>query len=182
MTTTRQTAQLDYQALAREALDGGFTTDLAGNRPTSGYVVALPGAERRVDLRPSPSRAVALRSVARAIYTYVIDHGHDLRTIRGAYLGAWRDGDTIVLDVVQVVDTEREATLLGRLRDQDAIYDIAAGKSITLRHGVVGNRPTWDAERNLDESQLDRELRLDEERIADEMEADAVRGITPPDY
>jgi hypothetical protein len=34
----------------------------------------------------------------------------------------------------------------------------------------------------LAELELERELRLDEERIADEMEWEALRGITPPDY
>lgn len=32
------------------------------------------------------------------------------------------------------------------------------------------------------ETPLERELRLDEERIADQMEAEAVRGISAPDY
>lgn len=32
------------------------------------------------------------------------------------------------------------------------------------------------------DAELERELRLDEERIADEMEWEAVRGISAPDY
>ncbi|MGZ6570451.1 MAG: hypothetical protein ACXVHB_06020 [Solirubrobacteraceae bacterium] len=125
---TRQQSTLDYQALAAEVrADGGFTVALDGNRPTTGYVVGLPGCERRI-----PARAFD----GWAIYRYVIDHGRLLRTA-DHYIGAQVDRGTVYLDVSEVLQDRESAMALAEQRRQLAVFDLAAGAEITTTGATV---------------------------------------------
>lgn len=118
---------IDYPALARELVeDGGFTVDLDGARPTSGYVVSTR-PDATVTLRP---RTVA--DIGHAIYVYVVNNGAELHGPMDYSLGAWLDGNTLVLDLVRVVDTLAEALELGALFDQDAVYDVTNAQVIEV--------------------------------------------------
>lgn len=89
---------IDYDALAtRVKLNGGFTVDLQGREPTSGFAVALPGHERIARVRSSAD-------IADAIYSYVVHHGNALRR-DGRYLGGWLYEGRLFLDVSEVVPT-----------------------------------------------------------------------------
>lgn len=121
---------LDYPVLAREALDGGFTTALDGFRPTRGFVVSTRKDAERVWMLRGATDYRKAQGVADALYHYVIDHGHDLR--HGYLLGAWRDGDRVVIDLVQVFEVCAEAMRAAREADQDAIYDLGTSTVIEL--------------------------------------------------
>ena len=98
----------------------------------------------------------------------MVDHGAALQTDaygKRRYLGAWVNDGVLVLDVVQVHPHQHMAILLGRLRGEDAIYDLDTGQTITLRHGVVApSRPSPEAERDAERDALrDYELEYDAE-------------------
>lgn len=120
---------LDYEALTEEAINGGFTVAIDGAHPVKGFAVGTrPDSEHAIRLTPQTSRS----DVADAIYAYVVHHGFDLR--EGYQLGAWRDGDTIVLDLVNVLERQDTAEILAGWISPDAtIYDLAARETIELR-------------------------------------------------
>jgi hypothetical protein len=96
-----------------KATPEGFTMDLHGRAvtPTKGYAIG-------VTTKPFKNVQTA--------WTYAKAKGHD-------YLGAWKDGDTTYIDVVDIVNnTEGVARELGKKFKQKAIYDFANGKVITL--------------------------------------------------
>lgn len=138
-------AHLNYDDLAARAVDGGFTVDLNGVTPTTGYAVgARPDRTRRLDLRQMNER-----DVADEIYVYVIDNGYELRD--GYYLGAWIDDGTLYLDLVQVLNDRGMALTLARSLGELAIYDLATGESIS----TAPRPPYGSRERALDEHQDD---------------------------
>jgi hypothetical protein len=101
--------------------------------------------------------------------------------------GQWRVGDRIGhrnagarrkagLSYGLVTITAITATNRGRTRFKIEWRD---GRSGETGHFFIRNQ---FAELTTRETGLERELRLDEERIADEMEWESVRGISAPDY
>jgi len=161
----RRTANLDYAELLHDAVtSGGFTVDLDGHRASTGYAVAIHGAERAGLISSD------------AIYSYVVEHGAELQR-SGIYLGGWVERGKMVLDLVRVVDGRAHAERLARLNGQRAFYDFAEHTT----RATPGREPD-DNGRGDDETELDRELHLDEERTADEMEWTAVRGIVAPEF
>lgn len=113
------------------APDGGFTYDAkTAQEPTRGYVVS-----------PYPERSKPIHDVehltADALADQVTDYviaNFDLLSQSDHSLGGWHDPETgtVFLDVVQVKDTEAEATAIGLAKDQIAIYDIANQRTIVI--------------------------------------------------
>ena len=106
--------------------DGGFTIDPAdGSGPTVGYVVARPGHSK-----------IMTREEFEAGGEH--DINEYLRKLRAeeanpdVMLGGWYDArhDEIVLDRVEVVDSEDEAVRLGRERNEQAIWDLKGQREI----------------------------------------------------
>lgn len=128
-TENRELAGLNYALLAEQVIEtGGFTSDLNGSQPIAGYSVATnPDAEQRTQLG---TNGISSSAIADLIYRYVIEHGHELR--EGYALGGWLDGSVFVLDLVTVHPNRDEAEYLGRVFEQDAIYDLATRETITL--------------------------------------------------
>ena len=118
---------VNYTDLAREAVDdGGFTRSLDGFRPEAGYVVSTrEDAERTIKLENS---SADVQTVADALYVFVIDHGYDLR--HGFLLGAWRDDDSVVIDLVQVFEDRSDAERAARAHSQAAYFDIESNDTI----------------------------------------------------
>jgi hypothetical protein len=118
---------LDYKQLAHDAVkDGGFTVDLDGNRPQSGYAVSLAGYERKFRL---PRTTTAL---AHALYLYVVDNGRALRD-PGAHFGAWIDGATVYLDVTHIFTARADAEFMARANRQIAFFDIENAEEIRTK-------------------------------------------------
>ena len=106
--------------------DGGFTIDPAdGSGPTVGYVVARPGHSK-----------IMTREEFEAGGEH--DINEYLRKLRDeeanpdVMLGGWYDArhDEIVLDRVEVVDSEDEAVRLGQERNEQAIWDLKGQREI----------------------------------------------------
>ena len=92
-----------------------------GAVPTAGYAVSV----RHEDELRVPVSDANLDGVFR--------HWLAGRTM-GAdeYVGAWVDGADVVFDISTVVPGYWDAVALGRVAQQDAIYDIERGKEIRL--------------------------------------------------
>ena len=92
-----------------------------GAVPTTGYAVSLrPEDELRV-----PASDANLEAVFR--------HWLAGRTMGSdEYVGAWVDGADVVFDISTIVPGYWGAVALGRVAQQDAIYDIEHGKEIRL--------------------------------------------------
>jgi hypothetical protein len=114
---------LKVHRLAREARESGFTINLHGHRPTTGYAVALADCERRIP---------AGRFSDHLLRVYIADHLHDLSRGR-RYLGAWRNGEEIVLDVVHVDADESVAVERGIENAQEAIFNLTTHTELRLR-------------------------------------------------
>lgn len=80
-----------------------------------GYLVSLPGFERVT------SDPVAIAAWVRSV-----------RLGPGQYLGAWRDGDRLYLDVSEVIHDPIAAVAAGRARGQLAIWDATEEREVRL--------------------------------------------------
>lgn len=103
--------------------DGGFTVNAWTLQPvTGGYAVSV---------RPDLQRI--LGSVREGdLLEYLLTHGEDLEKEGNAF-GGWRDpaDGRVYLDCTTVVDDLATALKLARENDQLAVWDFAAGQSIT---------------------------------------------------
>jgi|SRR5215471_253358 len=123
--------------LLQRARAGGFTMSTTGTSPTDGYIVAHQGDSVIV-----PSSVVNDPEKFSAIVTQAI---HDFGSKGyldqpGAHIGGWLDHEhgEFVLDPVEHVQDRNEAIKLGVQRNQQAIYDVAAGEEIST--GGTGDR------------------------------------------
>jgi len=117
------------------AVKGGSTRSIvAGVRPpTAGYAVSLANHEHTVSLA-----GVSKRNgyVLGATANYAQRHAAILAQ-PGHYLGAWLDGETLYLDVTQVVPERAVALRLGAERNQLAVFDLGAGEEIKVGGDVT---------------------------------------------
>lgn len=99
----------------------GITVNPDGSMPTKGYSVApSKTTETKIPLdKFSPADIEAFqKKFAKQLAK------------PDAHLGAWNDGENIVLDVSHVVNDFKSAIDLAKKGKQDAVYDIGNGKSI----------------------------------------------------
>lgn len=129
MTTISISDTADAALAGINATNGATVSVVVGVKaPTTGYAVSLPNYTRTIDLstvRPDLKAATIWAEVAE----YATN---DHLTRPGFYLGAWLDGDRLVLDVTQVVDSLAAAVSLGQLHDQEAIYNLGEHVEIWL--------------------------------------------------
>lgn len=95
--------------------------------PSFGYMVSVPGNEVIED------EAVLDRmGLSSALLCAYIDAREALLGLPHSYLGTWVGGGKLYLDVSVHVAELKDAIALGKTYNQWAIYDIAAGESISL--------------------------------------------------
>lgn len=112
-------------------IHGGATVNVkAAPDPKSGYVVADGEHERTILFRRLDG-SLLLDGLRDLIVAYVEQHKAWL-AVPGNFLGAWLDGDHLVLDVVNVHPERAVAERLGRERNQRAIFHLDTGETITL--------------------------------------------------
>ena len=106
--------------------------------PTRGYVVS-PYPERSKPIHDIG--ALSADALADQVTDYVIANV-DLLSQADHSLGGWHDPEagTVFLDVVQVKDTEAEATAIGLAKDQIAIYDIANKRTIVINRRATSGQ------------------------------------------
>lgn len=110
-----------WNELVEKAKADGFSVQLmSGDVPTTGYMVALSGHEEIV-----PASALTVDRLTRYVRTHF-----DALMGDNMFLGAWREGDDVYLDVSQCVGTRPEALFLARRRAQLAIWDVVNSAEI----------------------------------------------------
>jgi hypothetical protein len=104
--------------------NGGSSTNMSGNHPTTGYMVALEGSELMV--KPDWFNIVTLNKF--------IEDQYNLLYYSNYYLGTWLDtNDNLVyLDVSVNVDNYDDAIKLAEYNFQLAIYDVVKHESVYL--------------------------------------------------
>jgi len=119
--TTTGGGGMSYSGLAKASIEGGFTASKHGDAPTTGCMVSpYPKAERIYD---------ADSFSAEDVHRYRDAH-RALLAKPGHYLGGWRDGDKIYLDISIHAATRAEARALARRHRQLAYYDLDSGETI----------------------------------------------------
>lgn len=119
------TFDLSYKLAFDLVHSGGFTSDLNGNSPTTGYALSLyPEREWH-----APASAVDPRQIQA-----FLDTSRALLENPGVYVGGWLDptDNTVYLDVSQVIRNEQQALSVARARGQIAVYCFDTQQSIYL--------------------------------------------------
>lgn len=112
---------LDYQKLDDEATAGGFSYTIHGNAPSGGCMVSpYKGAERVYDAA----------SLSRSDVKAYRDNHRELLGRPDHYLGGWRDGDKVYLDVSVHAPDRTTASALARQHGQLAYYDLDTGETV----------------------------------------------------
>jgi hypothetical protein len=114
---------LGYDKLTTEALAGGFSVTTHGDVPMGGYMVSpYSGAEQKFDAS----------TMTRAdVHDYRDRHARQLSQ-PDHYLGGWRDGDTVYLDIAVHTDSAAKARRLSEEHHQLAYFDLSKGESVYL--------------------------------------------------
>lgn len=122
MTTTESLKTIVADTLA----NGGATIDtVTGERPTAGWLVALPSNENIV--------STELFDIG-AVQVYLDKYADDLNRV-GNYLGTWVDGGKVYLDTSTLINRDDIAERLGRQYRQLAIFNIGTGETRSLAEG-----------------------------------------------
>jgi heptaprenylglyceryl phosphate synthase len=118
-------------ALAREAAQllatqPGFTIDKNGEPLAEGYVIGgqLKREDHALAIFSQPTNATELAALADAVEAKLGEISNYLE--EGSYLGGWRDGESVVLDLVTVTRNRREAAQLAKARGQLAYGEITS--------------------------------------------------------
>jgi hypothetical protein len=105
-----------WSELVEAAKREGFSVQLtSGEIPVDGYMVALAGHEEII-----PAQALTVDRLRR----YVGEHFDALCGEGYVYLGAWREGDDVYLDVSERVTDKARAVELGAERGQLAVWAV----------------------------------------------------------
>ena len=114
--------------------DGATFNIGTGVGPTEGFVVSEAGFEVRTKLMyPEKKFRVFKRlEIETSFQLYIEKYGLEL-SIPENHLGAWIDGDELVLDISRVYDCETKARLMAEKNNQDAYYNLNDGHEVRIR-------------------------------------------------
>lgn len=118
--------------LAHQTLEtgGGSASIVCGvPSPTNGYMVALPGRERVVQIGDTKDRFARIKT---SVEHYATLHRAVLSQ-PGNFLGTWMSDGNLVLDVSVNLFELNRAVEQGWTTGQDAIYDLETGVDIQTR-------------------------------------------------
>lgn len=124
--------------VARTVIDrvrtsGGLTVNpTTGREPTSGYCINEVG-----DCPKIPESEFFDYDTGRAaLHNFLTEYDQWFTGPGSKHIGLWHDKDNgvVVLDRVDVIEGLDEALALGRARSQRSMWDVAAGREITLGH------------------------------------------------
>lgn len=120
-----------WAELAEQAKADGFTRAIPSfEMPTGGYMVALEGHEETF-----PAELFC----ADNLVGYVSRHWDALTSGGEMFLGGWRHGNVIFLDVSECVTSQAKALFLAGERNQLAIWDVAKAGEIGVARPVAGH-------------------------------------------
>ena len=100
----------------------GFSVTPGGQKPTSGYMVSVPGRTQFMAPGDAPDRATAFAR-----------QNSDLFQTKAMHIGGWHDPATgkFHLDPSENIKDRATAKAAGRARNQIGIYDVARRKFIS---------------------------------------------------
>lgn len=104
--------------------DGGLTIKpFTGEKPQSGYMVALQGYELKVPVTEFFTGLVA---------DYIGEHAKELMDNPALCLGTWVNEGIVYLDLSENVPNREKALELGRERGQLAIFNLETFEEVTV--------------------------------------------------
>jgi hypothetical protein len=103
----------------------GFSKTLRGKSPKSGYMVALSDYRER-----TIPRTKNIERIGYELQEFIKANLFPL--LNGAYLGVWVTDKNIVFDVSENLASEVLTKELGRVRKQQAIWDVVNGCEIFI--------------------------------------------------
>lgn len=137
MTTTNIPATA-HRVVHKILADGGATESIVigVSTPGSGYVVSFREHERKVKVSTDGTLAQHRARLLDQVAGYAFQKAFVL-TKPGHYLGAWIDGDTLYLDVSEVIADLPTAVKRAIERDQLAIFSLTTHKEVQTKPGRV---------------------------------------------
>lgn len=127
---------MKIRELAREtaqllATQPGFTIDQHGEPLDNGYTVGgeLIEQDHALAIFEQPANSVELKALEDALASKLEEIATYLE--QGSYLGGWRDGESLVLDLVTVTDNQEQAANLAIQRGQLAYGQIKQYQYLT---------------------------------------------------
>lgn len=120
--------QFDYEVLysvVEDTLkDGGLTIKpFTGEKPASGYMVALQGYELQVPVSEFFTGIVA---------DYIGEHAQKLMSNPALCLGTWVNEGVVYLDLSENIASREKALELGRERSQLAIFNLETFEEVVV--------------------------------------------------
>lgn len=104
--------------------DGGLTIKpFTGEKPASGYMVALPGYELQVPVTEFFTGIVA---------DYIGEHAQKLMDNPSLCLGTWVNEGTVYLDLSENIASRDKALELGKEREQLAIFNLETFEEVAV--------------------------------------------------
>ena len=137
-------------AVAATFRDGGYSVNFIGNKPKTGYMVGgmtvITGKYRINKPTTRIVHGATPENTKAAIKDFYKEHDALLRQ-PGNYLGTWMDGGKMYIDISQRVPTRAKALVLGRTRNELAVYDVRRGTSINIEKFSSWGTETqeWDS-------------------------------------
>ena len=112
--------------------DGGFSTNLGGAAPKSGYMVSVTDKSEEFKV---PVEKLTKRDVAEYVTKHMVAERNLINVGRGVlnrgnYVGGWLDAGKACLDVSHNFRSFAEAVKYGIANKQDAIFNVSTGKSM----------------------------------------------------
>lgn len=100
----------------------GISVNIDGNTPASGYMVARQGYEVKT----------SFTALINDLESFLKDNFKLMATNKDLFLGVWVDGETVYIDLSEKFQTLYEASAVGKIRSQLAIWDVLGKKEIRL--------------------------------------------------
>lgn len=113
---------------------GSFNLFNGTINPIEGYMVAMEGAEQKVNINPRLKDEHKIKELTNIVFRYIsgIDIFDKWYSNPDAHLGIWRNEGLWVLDISENIKELNTATELGRQRKQIAIWDCKNNVEIKL--------------------------------------------------
>lgn len=113
-----------YSVVEDTLKDGGLTVKpFTGEKPASGYMVALQGYELKVPVSEFFTGVVA---------DYIGQHAQKLMANPALCVGTWLNEGSVYLDLSENIPNREQALELGKERGQLAIFNLADMEEVTI--------------------------------------------------
>lgn len=114
---------------------GSFSLFNGTTNPIDGYMVAMEGAEQKVNINPRLKDEHKIKELTNIVFRYIssIDIFDKWYSNPNVYLGLWYSDEMWYLDLSENIEGELIAIDLGNGRKQLAIWDCKNNREIRLK-------------------------------------------------